>query len=155
MAERQNKLSIHVYDIFLNHQWIWDLLMFTKKQEVWHLNLVLYICDSWTLAYRIRIQCPIQQYKRLRILSLFMTLRMICKTISWEKSRTLCLEYRDFWKRSESNSGDVYINEIWRWMQWDTSRDIMRSSSFIFLNVHNIHTNYSPKLHLGQHKSSS
>ena len=39
-------------------------------------------------------------------------------------------------KESEYNSGDVYVDEIWRWMQWDYSRDSTQSIAWKLWDSH-------------------
>ena len=39
-------------------------------------------------------------------------------------------------KESEYNSGDVYVDEIWRWMQWDYSRDSTQSIAWKLSDSH-------------------
>ena len=109
----------------------------TKNQEIQHLNLSYKIsrflksCESYPkLIKRTFIEAYMNSTYDL------MVLRIPIKKAHHERNPKNWLEKRNFREHSEWSSGDVYIHEIWRWIQWDYSCDLIRSISWRFWDSH-------------------
>ncbi len=145
MAERQHDLKIHIKNVVVKAAMSLSLTHHHKHQEIRNMHIAcdisrsLKYCESYpNLPKRTSIEASVNSTYDFEY-SEYSLRKRIMRQIKKTDLRIVISE-----KESESNFGNVYIHKIWRWVQWDCSRDRIRSIAWRFSHCHENDTKYDP-----------